>query len=465
MRGANHKRVVICRIGLCFLVVLVLVLTLFRGYVYVRYHTKPIMTVDVKEFTPEEYPDNPALLSRYHGDYSHARVMIKKNQDTGFTFTFLPSNSKSATIVFNDVDVGLMTPSVPPWVKHNKQLTRIALTDRQWNRQQVSFKRSDKQLGIAGGDGVEKKQVVYAELAKNCLNAGLWEILLYSQENNKKTLLYQGWFTFPLGFYQSVFKHNTGLSYWEHAYYLEHWVNPESTQVDLDVLRHVTQAYPVVLTQDLDESIAVDGEQIYKKKNIMSNDKIQVFRDYMTESVQFSTFLPPGLYKKDTPWENEYWRIHYPISAVIQTIESPAKPGKPLQELVITYTDDKPNKNNDSYFYVSGFDLNALPRLDSSHYAQGKLFLMGIGTPPLKQSYAELEARPPEKTPEFSVFLNEKDAWINHHEVAIDGVILFIDKHQSNRLHMYLVSYERHAVVAHYVMTLPDELRQKYGKS
>jgi hypothetical protein len=465
MRGANHKCVLIRRIGLSFLVASVLIVVLFRGYVYVRYHTKPIMMVDVQEFTPEEYPDNPARLSRHHGEYSHARLVIKKNKGADFTFTFLPSNSKSATIVFNDVDVGLMTPSVPLWVKHDKQLTRIALTDRQWNRQQVSFKRGDSQLDIAGGDDVEKKQVVYAELAKNCLNAGLWEILLYSQENNKKTLLYQGWFTFPLGFYQSVFKHNTGLSYWKHAYYLEHWVDPELTRVDLDALRRVTQVYPVVLTQDLDESIAVDGEQVHKKKNMMSNNRIKFFRDYMTEDVWFSTFLPPGLYRKDTPWENEYWRISYPVSAVIQTISSPATPGKSLQELVITYADDKPNKNNDSYFYVSGFDLNTLPRLEASHYAQGKLFLMGIGTPPLKQSYAELKAKPPEKTPEFSVFLNEKDAWINHHEVAIDGAILFIDKHQSNRLHMYLVSYERHAVVAHYMMTLPDELRQKPKKS
>ncbi len=461
MRSVIHKRELICRLGPYALGFLILAFMLYRGYLYVRYHTEPCMMVDVKEFTAKEYPDNPATLSVHHGAYSHARVMIQKNEGAHFTFTFLPGNAKSATIVFHDVDVGLMTPSVPPWVKRDKQLTRIALTDRQWNRQQVAFKRQDKMLDITGGDGVEKQQVVTAELAKNCLNAGRWEILLYSHEDHKKTLLYHGWFTFPLGYYQSVFEQNTGVSYWKHAYYLEHWVEPYALSLNLNQLRRVIQVYPLVLTQDLDEPIACDGEQVGKKKNIMSDAKLTSFKDYMTESIRFATFIQPGLYNKDTPWENEYWRIHHPTSAVIQTIESKAHPGSVLDELVITYSDDKPNQNNESYFYVSGFRLNQLPRLTSAQYARGKLFLMGIATPPLNQAYPELVVAPPEKSTEFSVFLDEHDAWINHHDAAIDGAILFIDKHKANQLHMYVVSYEGHAVVAHYVMTLPDELNQK----
>ena len=123
-----------------------------------------------------------------------------------------------------------------------------------------------------------------------------------------------------------------------------------------------------------------------------------------------------------------------------------------LQELVITYADDK------ARFYLSGFDLKQLPRLDVRHYAKGQLFLMGIATPPLKQAYAELLATPPETLPEFSVFLDEQGGWMNHHEMAIDGAILFLDKTKPNGLHMYLVAYERHAVIAHYDMIIPDEL-------
>lgn len=75
---------------------------------------------------------------------------------------------------------------------------------------------------------------------------------------------------------------------------------------------------------------------------------------------------------------------------------------------------------------------------------------------PLKESYSVLINNPPEKSPVFSVLVNEKNKWINHHEIAIDGSYLFLDKNQPNRLHLYLVSYERHAVVAHYWMDLPQ---------
>ena len=464
MGDLGKKRKLLAWVGIfCFGVVLV-VLACVRVYSYARYHTKKTMTVSVQEFTPEAYPDNPATLSQFHGQYSHPHVTIQQNKDKSFDLVFLPGNDKSAKIVFKKVDVGLMTPSVPNWVKDNKALTRIALTDRQWNRQQVSFKPGNRHLQVIGGDGVEQK-LYQAHLAKNCLNAGLWEVLLYVQENHKKRLIYQGWFTFPLGYYKTVFEENTGFSYWPHAHYLEHWFTPESVQVDLEKLRRVVKTYPLVLTQDMDEKIAVGGEQINKKKNIISNNKIKTFKDYMKKDVSFSTFSPPGVYQKNKPWTHEYWRINHPVAAVLNTIKSPAKKKKAFQEVVITYSDDKPNQNDDSYFYVSGFDLSHLPRLDPKHYAEGTLFLMGIGTPPLKQSYAALSKHLPSKSPVFSVFLNEKGEWINHHEGAIDGVILFVDKDKSNRLHMYLVSYERHAVVAHYVMILPDEFLRRERNS
>ena len=454
-----HKRPVFRCLLFAFLGVLVIFLGTLRMYLYVRYHIEKKMTLPVKEFTQETYPDNPSTLSRYHGDYSHKKLVLQKHEDADFTLTFLPSNSKSATIRFKHINIALMTPSLPAWVKHSPELTRISLTDRQWNRQQVSFKIDDSHIEIIGGDGVEKNKLYQLELAKNCLNAGLWEMLLYSQENHKKTLVYQGWFTFPLGHYKAIFEKNTGLTYRDKWYYLEHWDNPEPTHVDVNQLRHVTHSYPVVLQQDEQEPIALDGEQVNKKKNIMATHAIKKFDDYFNQDIMFSTFVPPGLYQKSTPWHNEYWRIKQPISAVLNTIESPENLQKKLDELVIAYADDKPNKNSESYFYISGFDLKTLPHVNTKRYAKGRLFLMGIGTAPLKQKYSELLTHPPEKMPVFSVFLDEKGGWINHHEAAIDGSILFLDQARPSILHVYLVSYERHAVVAHYKLMLPDALR------
>lgn len=437
-----------------FIVILIIFFTLIFLYLYNRYHVNKTMVVNVKEFNHNEYPDNPASISHNYGHYSHPRLLLEKNDDSHFNFVFLPGNQASGTLIFKNIDVGLMTPSVPTWIRQDPDLTRISLTDRQWNRQQVSFSNPSQWIEIKGGDSFEKNKLVQAELAKNCLNAGLWEILLYSQENGKRTLFYQGWFTFPLGHYKTIFEQNSGLSYRNSWYYLEHWVNPAGTSINFDKLRTVIQSYPVKLQYDFNESAIANDEQINKKKNIITKKEIKRFQDYYNNDVQFSTFLPPGIYRKDKPWKNEYWRIKKPMSAVINDIRSPASPDKPLHEIVIQYLNDK---NNPSFIYISGFDLNQLPHLDINDYSQGKLYLMGIGTAPLKENYPELIKNQPDKSPLFSVYVDEKNKWINHHDVAIDGAILFLDKQNTKLLHIYLVSYERHAVVAHYWIELPNE--------
>lgn len=421
-------------------------------YLYNRYHTSRTMVINVKEFTDQEYPDNPATLSKLHGQYSHHRLLLKQEDDSHFTFTFLPGNPSSATLVFKDIDVGLMTPSLPTCIKNNPDLVRISLTDRQWNRQQVSFDVHSPHLNVTGGDGFEKNNLYQAELAKNCLNAGLWEVVLFNQENNRTTLFYQGWFTFPLGHYKTVFEKNTGLAYRNHWYYLEHWFDPEGTTVNVDRLRDVVRAHPVPLHYDLNEPVIADGEQVNKTKNIMSTAEIKIFKDYYQDGVAFSTFAPPGIYRKDKPWKNEFWRLSHPMSAVINDIQTPDN--RRLHEIVVRFTDPK---NDTSYFYLSGFDSSKLPRLDRQEYAKGELFLMGIGTAPLKQKYADLMHTTPENSSEFSFFVNGQGAWMNHHDMAIDGSILFLDKNDPDLLHMYLVSYERHAVIAHYWMELPKQ--------
>ncbi|MCR9191693.1 MAG: hypothetical protein NXI01_03445 [Gammaproteobacteria bacterium] len=438
------------------LILIILVLSiLVAEYLYNRYHVKQSMSLPVKEFTKGDYPDNPASLSQRHGHYSHQTLILEKKDGSHFNLVFLPSNPDSATIVFKNIDVGLMTPSLPAWIKQDPNLTRISLTDRQWNRQQVSFEKNSPWIEVIGGDGFEKNHLYQADLAKNCLNAGLWEILLYNKENDKKTLFYQGWFTFPLGYYKEIFEHNTGLHYLNNWFYLEHWFDPENTVVNLDELRKITRFYPVILHYNFNEPAIADGEQVNKHKNIISKSDIKLFRDYYNPAVSFATFLPPGIYRKDHPWKNEYWRIKHPISAVINDIRSAGSHDQHLQEIVLIYAN---NGKKRSFFYISGLDLKKLPHLEPQNYAAGQLHLMGIGTAPLKESYEHLMKNPPEKSPFFSVFLDEKHKWINHHDLAIDGSILFLDNKKKNKLHIYLVSYERHAVVAHYWIELPKPI-------
>jgi hypothetical protein len=53
--------------------------------------------------------------------------------------------------------------------------------------------------------------------------------------------------------------------------------------------------------------------------------------------------------------------------------------------------------------------------------------------------------------------LDGQKRWINHHEVGIDGPALHRDKVNPDVLHLYLLSYERHTLIGHYVISLTDE--------
>jgi hypothetical protein len=78
---------------------------------------------------------------------------------------------------------------------------------------------------------------------------------------------------------------------------------------------------------------------------------------------------------------------------------------------------------------------------------------VGIGVPPFFQSYQELEKNPPHSSPYVSVLLDEQDRWIDHHSFAIDGPVLHRDAKDPNVLHVYLLSYERHSLIAHFVIS------------
>jgi uncharacterized membrane protein YdjX (TVP38/TMEM64 family) len=414
-----------------------------------RYRTADEMAVPVRVYSNAEYSEDPANRSVHFGQYNSRTLKLIRHPDgVHFDFVLEPADAQTARVVWRDVDVRLMTPGLPEWTKADAGLRRIALTDRQWNRQQVSFDRSSTHLEVGGGDGFEAKRLVSAELAKNCLNAGLWEVLLFVEEGGEKKLYYQSWFTFPLGHYKDVFERNTGLPYWRHWYYLEHWFDPAGTPVALGQLRTVKGEREVPAWFGRNEPVIASGEQARKRRTTIA-ENVRTWGDYYDgRKVRFATFIPPGRYSVNHPWKNEFWRLQQFDRAILRDIESPAS-SKALHELELVFA----SKNGGtSRFFVSGFDLETLPALPMKDYPKGLYMPMGIGTPPFFQSYADLEKAPPDKGAFFSVLLDADGRWINHHDVAIDGPVLHRDADDPHLLHVYLLSYERHALIAHFMV-------------
>lgn len=420
-----------------------------------RYETADEMIVSVKEFSTFEYPEDPSPRSTKYGQYQGRSLRLIKRDTSHFDFVFEPTDGDDhiATIAFRNVDVARMTPGVPEWCLADKGLTRIALTDREWNRQQVQFPVPGDVVEITGGDGWEEGELEIASIAKNCLNAGLWEVLLFHfDDDGKKQMYYQGWFTFPLGHYRKLVEANTGLKYKDHWFGLEHWDDPAGTAMNMDGLRTSTAEREVVVAFDPSERLIIGGEQVRKKRTLLAPDITSWGQLPKRDDIRFATFIPPGTYSVDHPWKNEYWRLAELKKGILRDVETPANTKAQELELVFTGTDGSTNR-----FIVGGLDLAALPQLPIMKYPKGAYMPMGIGTPPFYQDYAVLIENDPMDSTYYSFLLDEQDQWIDHHKSAIDGPVMHLDENDPTKLHMYLLSYERHTLVAHFVVSLSTE--------
>ena len=417
-----------------------------------RYRTSDKMRVNIKEFSNKEYPANTALLSVNHQKYNQRKLKLIQKNDTYFDFVLEPTNKKTAKILIKDVDISLFVPKIPKSIRGDKGLKEIYLSEREFSRQQVSFPIDSELVEIIGGDGFEKQNLYSIDIANNCLNAGYWEIILSTKENGKKSVYYQGWFTFPMGHYKNIFEKINNISYWENWWRLEHWQDPERTKTKLNLLRKVVNNRQIPTKFPLDERIIVSGEQTRKVRTLLGDNLVtwgDIYKRY--DEIEFATFRTPGWYDHNTPWKNQYWRIGKFKKAILRTIE-PTDSKQNLQEIEFVFKDIKTGEKN--RLLVSGIDLSQLPKLSVSDYQKGLYMPLGIKVPPFFQSYENLKSQSATDNPYFGVMLDSKDRWINHHELAIDGFVMHLDKDNPNLLHTYLLSYERHTLVAHFISDL-----------
>ena len=416
-----------------------------------RYAVADEMVVPVREFTTFEYPEDPSARADRYGEYSGRRLRLVRRDKTHFDFIFEPTGgSHIATVTFANVDVSRMTPGQPAWCRDEPGLTRIALTDREWNRQQVRFPAGGENVRVEGGDGWEAEHLEVAALAKNCLNAGLWEVLLSHRDaTGNKRMYYQGWFTFPLGHYRELVEANAGVDYADYWFGLEHWDDPAGTWMNLDKLRAVTSEREVPIAFDAEEPLAVAGEQVRKKRTLLAPN-VRTWGEFPRRpDVSFATFIPPGTYSVSHPWSNEYERLATLEGAILRDVQ--AADGQSLQELELRFTGLNGQANR---FLVGGVDLAALPQLPMSEYPKGLYMPMGIGVPPFYADYADLLTSDPMESPYYSFLLDADDRWIDHHAAAIDGPVMHRDADDPTKLHLYLLSYERHTLVGHFVIDI-----------
>ena len=88
-----------------------------------RYRTSDCMAVEVREYSNEQYPEDPARRSVRHGAYNGRRLkLVSCGDGRHFDFIFEPTCRHVAKVTFHHVDVSLMTPALPCHVKGDKGL-------------------------------------------------------------------------------------------------------------------------------------------------------------------------------------------------------------------------------------------------------------------------------------------------------------------------------------------------------
>jgi len=410
------------------------------------------MYVELREFNNAEYPENPAPLGRNFQRYGDRKLRIVKRDESHFDFILEPSDQDVATVKLKDINLDLIIPQTPEWTRQDRGMQFIALSDREWNRQQMSFPATSEHVEVTGGDGFEEQNLYEVALAKNCLNAGLWEILLSTREGDSKKLYYQGWFTLPMGHYKNVFERNNGISYWTQFWKIERWHDPTGTLFKPDLLRTVLGENQPQVEFPLNEKVLVAGEQTRKIRTLRA-DNVRVWGDFFDgeHEIELASFRKPGYYDHSKPWKHRFWQIGKFEGATLRDIK-PVGVNQNLQEIELNFQDTKTGERNRLLF--SGIDFRALPSLPVEEYNKGLYMPLGIGIPPFYQSYQALEKNPPYESPYFGALLDSQNKWIDHHATSVDGTAMHLDAADPDLLHLYLLSYERHTLIAHFLVDL-----------
>lgn len=81
---------------------------------------------------------------------------------------------------------------------------------------------------------------------------------------------------------------------------------------------------------------------------------------------------------------------------------------------------------------------------------------MGIANHSFYEPYQLAISSTYDKNPYYGFILGNGGKWLDSHYIGIDGPLLHWDDKEENVLHLWLLSFERHAFVGHYKLYLND---------
>jgi hypothetical protein len=200
-----------------------------------------------------------------------------------------------------------------------------------------------------------------------------------------------------------------------------------------------------------DEPVAMKGEQVRKRKNILTPVG-STYRNWYTQPVRFASFIPPGRYSRAHPRETQLHYLAELLGATVRHIKLSGN-SRSLLEVELAFRSNKTGEA--SRLILGGLDEAAIPVASPDHYDRGWQVPLGIGNPSFFEAYDTVVENPPTQRAFYGFHLDAQDRWLDHHAIGVDGPLLHWDAEDPSRLHLYLLSYERHALLNHVILTIP----------
>ncbi len=399
--------------------------------------TKDRFDFSIKNLSDQEYPDNPDIGFRT-SDYSNHffdRGILRKSQ-TGYSLVFYSGESGDSILV-EDIDLMEFIPTIPEHIREDDYLKYISLVNQEWNRNQVRFDKRKFHSSIP--------EIQRTDIARNCLNSYLWEVIIYKQENGDQLPHGHGWFDFPPEIYRQLFEEKNGISFSRYSEPLENWIDPESNIIDFAKFRQVQEKLDIRAEDRSNEMYPLKGERKRKQREIIIPKEYSSMRDFQTDSTCFATFSPPGYYKRSDPRQTELGRIRNLDNATISRITCGDQESF---ELVLAFSDESGERKTD--FVLGGFDPKNFPILEEQAANDAWKGSMGIGNHTFYESYDQHIAHKTSSNPYYALLVDEEGRWLDSHKIGIDGPLIHRDPEDHNIWHIWLLSFERHALVGHY---------------
>ena len=404
------------------------------------------------ELTDEDYPDNPDITIRHEKclETTMKSIEFVRKGDL-FDVIVAPDSPKDDTVRLFEIDLMEFMPTIPEYVRDDEYLSLIAVVNQEWNRNQIKWQ--DDQLKSASHDmifTVNDEKITRFDLARNCLNSYLWEVFFYADVDGSNKNFYHGWFEFPQKLYHQLFARRNGKSFDEVAQYLENWKNPPSKKINLNILRTVIAERNLSFTNESESMYPLAGERKKKQVGIITPKQIEAMSDFHTDASTFATFSPPGFYNRADPRTTELGRFQQLDEITYRRTQANKDE---YSEFHFNYSD---NSGRKTQLIIGGLDLSSLPKLSTEEANSGYQFSMGIGNHPFYEDYLSHENQSSLTNPYFGVLLDENGNWLDSHYIGIDGPLLHLDRDDPDMLHVWVLSFERHALVAHYVVDLSE---------